>query len=88
MKTALLKKIFVCILLLSSIYNSFAQNVILSKKASVSVMTCGLGNEVYSLFGHTAIRVCDSENNLDIVYNYEKRNRSHEKMYRNDSRSR
>lgn len=70
MKTALLKKIFVCILLWSSIYNSFAQDISLSKNASVSVMTCGTGNELYSLFGHTAIRVKDIDNNLDVVYNY------------------
>jgi hypothetical protein len=70
MKTAVLKKIFVCIILLSSIYNSAAQNVLLSKSASISIMTCGTGNELYSLFGHTAIRVRDIENNLDIVYNY------------------
>lgn len=70
MKTTLLKKIFVCIILLNSLYNSFAQNVILSKNATVSVMTCGTGNEVYSLFGHTAIRVRDIDKNLDVVYNY------------------
>ena len=70
MKTALLKKIFVCILLLSPICNSFAQNVLLSKNAHVSVLTCGTGNESYSLFGHTDIRISDSDNNLDIVYNY------------------
>ncbi|MGQ7945220.1 lipoprotein N-acyltransferase Lnb domain-containing protein [Flavobacterium sp. WC2509] len=70
MKTSLLKKIFVSILLLSSIYNAFAQDAILSKNATISVMTCGIGNELYSLFGHTAIRVRDIENNIDVVYNY------------------
>lgn len=70
MKTVLLKKIAFCIFLLSSIYNSFSQNIVLSKNASVSVMTCGIGNELYSLFGHTAIRVRDLDNNLDVVYNY------------------
>jgi len=70
MKTTLFKKIVVCILLLSSVYNSFGQQVTLSKNATISVMTCGLGNELYSLFGHTAIRVRDVENNLDVVYNY------------------
>lgn len=70
MKTTLLKKTLTCILLLSSIFNSFAQDVKLSDKATVSVMTCGTGNELYSLFGHTAIRVSDTENNLDVVYNY------------------
>jgi hypothetical protein len=70
MKTALLKKIFVCILLFGSIYNSRSQDVQLSESAKISVLTCGTGNESYSLFGHTAIRVSDIENNLDVVYNY------------------
>jgi len=46
-----------------------AQNS-LSKQAKVSVITCGLGNEMYSLFGHTAIRINDPERNIDVVYNY------------------
>jgi hypothetical protein len=70
MKIASLKKTFVCILLLGFIYNSYCQNVVLSKNAHVSVLTCGTGNEAYSLFGHTAIRVNDVDNNLDVVYNY------------------
>lgn len=70
MKAALLKKTFVWILLLGSIYNSYCQNVVLSENAHVSVLTCGTGNESYSLFGHTAIRIRDIEKNLDVVYNY------------------
>jgi hypothetical protein len=70
MKNILLKKIFVCVFLLGSICNSFSQDVLLSKKARISVLTCGTGNESYSLFGHTAIRVSDLDNNLDVVYNY------------------
>jgi len=49
---------------------SFGQNSPLSKEAQVSVLTCGLGNESYSFFGHTAIRVADPANNIDVVYNY------------------
>lgn len=70
MKIYQFKKIFVCILLLGSIYNTYGQDVQLSKNAHVSVLTCGTGNESYSLFGHTAIRVSDIDNNLDVVYNY------------------
>lgn len=70
MKTPILKKIFIYLLLLGSIYNSYCQDVILSKNAHISVLTCGTGNESYSLFGHTAIRVSDIDNNLDVVYNY------------------
>ncbi len=36
----------------------------------VSLLTCGPGNEVYSLFGHTAIRVCLPSRGMDIVVNY------------------
>lgn len=42
----------------------------LSKNATVSILTCDKGNELYSLFGHTAIRIQDSSNALDVVYNY------------------
>ena len=49
---------------------SFSQNPILSKNSHVSILTCDTGNESYSLFGHTALRIWDTDNNLDIVYNY------------------
>lgn len=70
MKNNLLKKIAVFIFLWSAIVNSFAQETTLSNNARISVLTCGTGNESYSLFGHTAIRVSDNKNNLDVVYNY------------------
>ena len=62
---------FLRIMFLLLLFNfSFGQNLPLSKEARVSVLTCGLGNESYSFFGHTAIRVADPANNIDIVYNY------------------
>lgn len=70
MKPILLKKILFFILLISLINSSFGQNIFLSKNAKVSVITCDTGNESYSLFGHTAIRIKDIDNNLDAVYNY------------------
>ncbi len=36
----------------------------------VSLITCEPGNEIYSLFGHTAIRYEDYTNGTDLVYNY------------------
>lgn len=36
----------------------------------ISVLTCAPGEELYSTFGHTAIRVVDSIQHSDIVYNY------------------
>lgn len=50
-------------------FSGTAQNS-LSEQAKVSIITCGIGNEVYSLFGHTAIRINDPARNIDVVYNY------------------
>lgn len=36
----------------------------------ISVLTCAPGEELYSTFGHTAVRVIDSATFSDIVYNY------------------
>ncbi|MBF6609059.1 MAG: DUF4105 domain-containing protein [Flavobacterium sp.] len=58
------------VLFLLSFTSSFSQTVTLSENAEVSVLTCGNGNEMYSLFGHTAIRINDPENGIDQVYNY------------------
>ncbi|MEO6176138.1 MAG: DUF4105 domain-containing protein [Flavobacterium circumlabens] len=69
MKKVIFRIIFFTLLFLS--FNSgFSQNLPLSKEAKISVITCGLGNESYSYFGHTAIRVADPVNNIDVVYNY------------------
>lgn len=64
------KKIFSILFLLLCSAINFGQNLSLSKKARVSVLTCGTGNESYSLFGHTAVRIADPENFIDQVYNY------------------
>jgi hypothetical protein len=70
MNASVLKKIVFFALFLGSATISFGQNKILSENAKVSVLTCGTGNESYSLFGHTAIRITDTEHFIDLVYNY------------------
>lgn len=47
-----------------------AQPQHLSTNAKISVLTCGTGDEMYALFGHTALRIKDTDNNLDVVYNW------------------
>lgn len=42
----------------------------LSETAWASVLTCGPGNDLYTSFGHSALRICDTANGLDVVYNY------------------
>ena len=41
-----------------------------SSKLQISILTCSPGNELYSIFGHTALRIIDSTNGSDIVFNY------------------
>lgn len=42
----------------------------LSPGATVSILTCNPGTDVYSMYGHTAIRVSDPSMELDAVFNY------------------
>ena len=42
----------------------------LSEGASISLLTCAPGEELYARYGHTAIRVLDEQNDIDIVFNY------------------
>ncbi len=42
----------------------------LSENSRVSILTCSPGEELYSTFGHSAVRVRDPEKNIDWVYNY------------------
>ena len=46
---------------------SYAQD---SSRIRVSLLTCTPGDELYSIFGHSALRVIDSSSVTDIVYNY------------------
>lgn len=62
-------KILITILLTGVFFNTNAQ-IILSESAEVSLLTCSPGEELYALFGHSAMRVVDHENNLDVVFNY------------------
>ncbi len=36
----------------------------------ISILTCAPGNLLYSIYGHNAIRIRDTANGTDLVYNY------------------
>lgn len=40
------------------------------KSFKISILTCGAGEDLYSVYGHSAIRVVDSNRMSDVVYNY------------------
>ncbi|MBL7846462.1 MAG: DUF4105 domain-containing protein [Cyclobacteriaceae bacterium] len=51
--------------------SGWCQSIILSPQAEISVITCGPGaDELYSAFGHSAIRIQDPANNINYAYNY------------------
>lgn len=52
-----------CILALSMVGTARAE-------VKVSVLTCSPGEEVYALYGHTALRYRDTSNDIDVVFNY------------------
>ncbi len=51
---------------------SFAQKfgTVLSDSSKISLLTCSPGDELYSVFGHSAVRVTDPVNKIDVVFNY------------------
>lgn len=53
-----------------STFNSIHAQSPLSDSATAYVLTCGPGNDFYTTFGHTAIRICDPTRGIDQVYNY------------------
>ena len=50
--------------------NAQAQDLPLSETATASVLTCGPGDDFYTTFGHSAIRIYDTAKGIDLVYNY------------------
>ena len=41
-----------------------------SSRLQISLLTCTPGSELYSVFGHSALRVVDSAAGTDVVYNF------------------
>ena len=47
-----------------------ANAIELSPESRISLLTCAPGDEIYSYFGHSAIRVNDPKSGIDYVFNY------------------
>jgi len=65
-----MRKIIVLVCIMLSIFNTKAQQLIISDSAEISLITCSPGEEAYEKFGHTAIRIKDQKNRIDITFNY------------------
>jgi hypothetical protein len=58
-------------IILSLIFISFhLLNANAQSQATLSILTCEPGEDVYAQFGHTAIRYINLDTHTDIVYNY------------------
>ncbi len=57
-------------LILTITIDNFAFGQKLSQNAEISLLTCSPGDELYSLYGHSALRIKDTDNKLDIVFGY------------------
>ncbi len=63
-------KRYVILLILGNCLVGFCQSRQLTPAARISVLTCGPGEDLYSAFGHSAFRVQDAPQGIDVVYNY------------------
>ena len=70
----ILKKFFSLLLIttFSLVFNNTAtaQDTTVNSKLRISVLTCDAGDDLYTIWGHTAVRVVDSINNTDYVFNF------------------
>ena len=62
--------VILLILVLATVYPFQAKPFTLSDHAKISILTCGPNDEIYALYGHTAIRVNDPAFKVDLVFNY------------------
>ena len=53
-----------------SLFFGFAQQIQLSPKAEISVLTIGPGESLNDAFGHNGFRVKDTSLGIDVVYGY------------------
>jgi len=66
-KGVLLILVFLCSLSLSLTTRA---SITVTPNTRISLLTCGAGYEIYSMYGHTAIRIKDSSIGYDYVVNY------------------
>ena len=67
-----MKKIFIYVIAVTTFLFSFSSSFSQTDSCNlrISLLTCSPGEELYSTFGHTALRVTDASNGMDFVFNY------------------
>lgn len=65
-----MKKTLLFLVLAVIVSFSFSQSRELSSQSEISILTVGQGDNLSDAFGHSAFRIKDRANNLDITYGY------------------
>lgn len=65
-----MSRLFVSLLCFLAVFFAPLQGAKSADSSYVSLLTCSPGDEVYAYFGHTALRYCNPDKNLDVVFNY------------------
>ena len=65
---AMFRKIILVLFIAIGSINALAQSD--SSHLRISLLICGTGDEIWESFGHTGVRIIDSIQHKDIVYNY------------------
>lgn len=58
------------LLLFLTVFAFNSHNAQLSEDSKVYLLTCAVGDEIYEQFGHSAIRISDPVNGIDLCYNW------------------
>ncbi len=64
------KHFFLLIGLLCLCLPGYTRTSTLSEDAEISLITCDVHDEVYAMYGHSAIRILDDSLGIDVVFNY------------------
>lgn len=69
-KRKTMKNRYITLLFTIALMAAMALQPARADNARVSLLTCSPGNEVYELFGHTALRYSNPDRGIDAVFNY------------------
>lgn len=65
-----MNRILLILLLVLSVFEPLGSQIPNAANTTISILTCAPGKELYSIYGHNAIRITESTYGTDIVYNY------------------
>lgn len=70
LKTSAVQKVIFFTSLFFLLISVSGRALTLSEQTDLSILTCGPGEMIHAIYGHTAIRVKDPLQGLDMVFNY------------------